>query len=106
MVEFMDRYGTDEKCAAALERSRRPTSFRCPDCRDGRHSRFVCEGRTYWQYPSCRTQTTVTSGTIFQVSKLPLSRWFLAMYPLTQAKNNVSALELKRPVFATRLPGW
>jgi len=38
----------------------------------------------------------VTSGTIFQATKLPLTRWFLAMHLLTQAKNSVSALELKR----------
>ena len=43
-----------------------------------------------------REQTTVTCGTIFQATKLPLTRWFLAMHLLTQAKNNVSALELKR----------
>jgi len=43
-----------------------------------------------------RQATTVTSGTIFQATKLPLTRWFLAMHLLTQAKNSVSALELKR----------
>jgi hypothetical protein len=43
---------------------------------------------------ACRHQTTVTAGTIFEATKLPLTRWFLAMHLLTQAKNNVSALEL------------
>ena len=45
---------------------------------------------------ACREQTTVTSGTVFRATKLPLTSWFLAMHLLTQAKNNVSALELKR----------
>jgi hypothetical protein len=36
----------------------------------------------------------VTSGTVFEATKLPLTRLFLAMQLLTQAKNNVSALEL------------
>lgn len=106
MVEFMDRYGTDEKCAAALAQSRWPTGFHCPDCGDERHSRFVREGRTYWQCHRCRTQTTVTSGTIFQASKLPLSRWFLAMHLLTQAKNNVLALELKRHLGVCYKTAW
>ena len=53
-----------------------------------------------------REQTTVMCGTIFQATKLPLTRWFLAMHLLTQAKNNVSALELKRHLgCATRPPG-
>lgn len=106
MAEFIDRYGTDEKCAAALVQSRWPTGFRCPDCGDERHSRFVREGRAYWQCHRCRSQTTVTSGTIFQASKLPLSRWFLAMHLLTQAKNNVSALELKRHLGVCYKTAW
>lgn len=106
MVEFMDRCGTDEKCAAALEASRWPTGFRCPDCGDARHSRFVREDRTYWPCHRCRTQSTVSAGTIFQASKQPLSRWFLAMHLLTQAKNNVSTLELKRPLGVCYKTAW
>lgn len=106
MAEFLDRYGSEAKCAAALEKSRWPTGFRCPACGDERHSRFVREGRDYWQCHRCRTQTTVISGTIFQATKLPLSRWFLAMHLLTQAKNNVSALELKRHLGVCYKTAW
>jgi hypothetical protein len=38
----------------------------------------------------------VTLGTIFEATKRPMTTWFLAMHLLTQSKNNVSALELKR----------
>ena len=48
------------------------------------------------QCSACRHQCSVISGTIFASSKLGLSRWFLAMHLLTQSKNNISALELKR----------
>ena len=41
-------------------------------------------------------KTAVMCGTIFEAAKLPLTTWFLAMHLLTQAKNNISALELKR----------
>jgi transposase-like protein len=92
MAEFFEQYGTEEQCLAALETSRWPSGFSCPSCSDSRHSRFVREGRTYWQCHRCRNQSTVTAGTIFQATKLPLTRWFLAMHLLTQAKNNVSAL--------------
>jgi len=60
------------------------------------HSTFIHDGRQHWQCQACRYQTTVTAGTIFQATKLPLTLWFLAMYLLTQAKNNVAALELMR----------
>jgi transposase-like protein len=51
-----------------------------------------------FQCHSCRHQTSLTSGTIFHSSKLPLTKWFQAMNLLTQSKNNVSALELMRVV--------
>ena len=96
MAEFLERYGTEEQCHAALVTQRWPQGFRCPRCGDSRHGTFLREGRHYWQCQRCRHQTTVTAGTVFEATKLPLTRWFLAMHLLTQAKNNVSALELKR----------
>ena len=106
MAEFMERYGTEEKCHAALVASRWPRGFRCPACRDERHSTFVREGRSYWQCYRCRHQTTVTAGTIFDATKLPLTRWFVAMHLMTQAKNNVSALELKRHLGVRYKAAW
>ena len=106
MVEFMGKYGTQKKCHAALVASRWPEGFRCPSCADERHSTFVRENRQYWQCHRCRHQTTVTAGTIFEATKLPLTRWFLAMHLMTQAKNNVSALELKRHLGVRYKAAW
>ena len=106
MAEFLDKYGTQKKCHAALVASRWPEGFRCPCCGDERHSTFVRESRQYWQCHRCRHQTTATAGTIFEASKLPLTRWFLAMHLMTQAKNNVSALELKRHLGVRYKAAW
>lgn len=106
MAEFLERYGTEAKCATALEATRWPDGFRCPECSDERHSVFVRDGRKYWQCHRCRSQTTVIAGTIFQASKLPLTRWFLAMHLMTQAKNNVSALELMRHLGVCYKTAW
>lgn len=94
MDELLNRCGTDEKCAAALVKFHRPTAFRRPDCRDRRHTRLIREGRTYWRCHRSSSRATVTSGTISQARKPPLSRRFLATHQ--QAKNKVPALELKR----------
>jgi ribosomal protein L37AE/L43A len=96
MAEFMDRYGSDDKCEAALIDSRWPAGFACPACGCGQSSAFRREGRLYFQCTACRHQCSVISGTIFEATKLGLTHWFLAMHLLTQAKNGVSALELKR----------
>jgi transposase-like protein len=106
MCEFMDRYGTNEQCEAALVASRWPHGFACPVCGGPASCSFRRECRQYWQCASCRHQCSVTSGTIFESTKLPLMRWFLAMHLLTQAKNNVSALELKRHLGVSYPTAW
>ena len=96
MTQFIQQYGTEAKCYRALYRARWPTGFRCPKCDRRPRSRFPRAGRVYYQCRACRHQTTLTSGTVFEGSKLPLTTWFLAMHLLTGSKTNMSALELKR----------
>jgi ribosomal protein L37AE/L43A len=106
MSEFFELYGTREKCEAALQASRWPGGFECPDCGGPARSSFRREGRLYWQCSRCPHQCSLTSDTIFHRSKLPLTTWFLAMHLLTQAKNNVSALELKRHLGVNYATAW
>lgn len=106
MAEFMARYGSDGNCEAALIESRWPKGFVCPSCGGGHSSSFRREGRLYFQCTACRHQCSVISGTIFEATKLPLSRWFLAMHLLTQSKNNVAALELMRHLGGCYKTAW
>jgi hypothetical protein len=48
----------------------------------------------------------VTSGTIFEATKLPLTTWFLAMYLLARSKNKVPVLELKRRLGVSYPTAW
>lgn len=106
MPEFLERYGTEDKCRAALQAARWPKGFVCPACGGAARTRFERGGLPYWQCGGCQRQTSLISGTIFEASKLPLSRWFLAMQLLTQSKNNVSALELKRQLGVSYRSAW
>ena len=106
MTKFMERVGPEERCHAALVKSRWPMGFVCPGCGSSRHCTFERKGLQHWQCSACQEQTTATCGTIFQATKLPLTTWFR---PCTcwQAKNNVSGLwsSCAIGVWATRLPG-
>lgn len=106
MAEYLKQFGTEERCAAALEASRWPDGWHCPHCGGQRHNLFYREGRKYWQCHRCREQTSLISGTIFQATKLPLASWFLAMHLLTQSKNNVSALEMMRHLGVCYKTAW
>ena len=49
-----------------------------------------------WLCRTCRYQVSVTAGTVFQDSHLPLTTWFRAMWHVTSQKNGMSALGLQR----------
>jgi ribosomal protein L37AE/L43A len=106
MAEFLQRYGSEERCAAALFAARWPRGWRCPVCACPEHTTFERDGRRYWQCRAHRHQSTLISGTVFEATKLPLTCWFVAMHLLTQAKNNVSALELKRHLGVCYKTAW
>lgn len=94
--DFACDFGTEEKCAEALEKARWPQGFICPTCQNKEHYVVWHNKVKTFQCVNCHTQTTLTSGTIFHSTKLPLMKWFQAFHILTQTKNNVAALELRR----------
>jgi transposase-like protein len=106
MNEFIVRYGTEAKCYRALYRWRWPQGFRCPDCAGRARSRFRRGGQIYYQCRNCRHQTTLTSGTLFAGSKLPLRTWMLALHLLTSTKTNMAALELMRHLGVNYKTAW
>lgn len=96
MLEFCQTYGTQQQCEDVVRSWRWPDGFRCPRCQRAEHSEFRKASLLYFQCGACRYQCSLVAGTIFAATKLPLPKWFLAMHLITQSKNNVSALELKR----------
>lgn len=106
MHEFFDLYGTEAKCQEALQAARWPGGFVCPDCGGAARTRFVRDGLPYWQCRACDRQCSLIRGTMLEATKLPLRTWFVAMQLLTQAKNNVSALELRRQLGVSYGSAW
>ena len=93
LPEFLMQYGSQKQCHSALFKWRWPEGFMCPECGHSSHCKI---SRGLYQCHHCHRQTSVTSGTIFEYTKLPLTTWFLGIYLLTQSKSGVSALNLKR----------
>lgn len=104
LAAFQAEYGGKENCEAALRAQRWPQGFVCPKCQGRKHS--YCVGRRLYQCSACRTQTSLKAGTIFHKSKVPLTTWFLAIYLLTQSKNDISALELSRQLGVKYDTAW
>lgn len=104
--QFLHDYGTEAKSYRALYKARWPHGFRCPCCGERRRSRFRRDGRVYYQCRRCRHQTTLTSGTLFEGTRLPLRTWMLALYLLTSTKTDLSALELMRHLDVNYKAAW
>jgi len=92
LMELEANFATEEACRAYLARLRWPTGFRCPRC--GSEKAWPVRG--LWECAGCRCQTSVTAGTIFQDTRIPLPVWFRAMWWVTTQKNGASALGLQR----------
>jgi transposase-like protein len=105
-AKFLEAYGTEEKCRAALFGWRWPGGFVCPACGEARHCVVKQEGRVLYQCHACRTQTSLIAGTIFASTKLQLTVWFRAMYLMTQTKQGISRLELSRRLGVSYNTGW
>ncbi len=97
LVDLIEHFDTDERCRELLVRLRWPNGVECPRCKmpvvelATTKQLFYCKG--------CDYQFTVTSGTVFNDSHLPLQKWFLATLLLCEAKKSMSALQLKRTIW-------
>ena len=93
LLELERRFTNEEACRQYLFALRWVEGFVCPRC--GGKTAWPMS-RRLWLCANCRHQTSVTAGTVFQDSHLPLTTWFRAMWYVTSQKNGVSALGLQR----------
>jgi ribosomal protein L37AE/L43A/transposase-like protein len=92
--EFYRMFPTEHRCWAYLRRARWPHGFRCPRC-EGRKAHRL-RGRGLWQCTRCRYQASLTAGTPFHGTRVPLRTWFLAMFFVARHKKGISALQFQR----------
>jgi transposase-like protein/ribosomal protein L37AE/L43A len=92
-AEFDARFATESACRAYLTQLRWPEGFRCPACRGAKA--WAVRG-VLWQCSRCGRQTSVTAGTVFQDTRIPLTTWFRAMWWITSSKTGSSALALQQ----------
>jgi len=106
MPEFLGCFGTEAQCAEAIKVARWPGGFRCPRCDSAEHYVVGYGSPNLFQCNGCRHQTSLTSGSLMEHTKLPLRTWFLAIYLISQAKTGLSALALKRRLGVSYPTAW
>jgi transposase-like protein len=112
MIEFknykdlMGKLSDEKACRAHMEEMRWSGEPVCPHC-GGRKPYRLKDGKTYrCKERTCRKNFTVTTGTVFENTKIPLSTWIAATYVLTAHKKGISSHQLARDLGVTQKTAW
>ena len=107
VISLTSYFSSDEKCQQAIIESRwgvgKEQDVVCPycgkhHCKMSKNGRFHCTG--------CNKNFSCLVGTIFENTKLPLIKWFLAMYFISSHKKGISSYQLARNVEVTQNTAW
>jgi transposase-like protein len=104
LMSLMDKFGSDEKCRIYLEQLRFPDGVSCIRCQSDKISRII--KRNQFACDACKYQFSVTAGTIFHDSHLPLNKWFAAIYLMCESRKGISANQLKRTLNVAYKTAW
>jgi transposase-like protein len=85
----------------------------CPHCGNADQDKITkLEGKAHrpgvyqCNEPACREQFTVTVGTVFERSKIPLSKWLAALFLMTASKTGISAHQVHRMLGVSYKSTW
>lgn len=93
-MEFHEFFPDEASCRQYLERLRWPHGFVCPTC--GQAGPWWRSARGLYVCWGCRSQASLTAGTLFEKTRKPLRHWFLAAWEVTSTKYGASALGLQQ----------
>ena len=104
IIELTSYFNSEEKCKKVIFESRwNKHDVVCPFC--GQHH---CTTRTDGRFhcSHCKANFSVTVGTIFENTKIPLVKWFLAMYLISCHKKGISSVQLATDIHVTQKTAW
>jgi len=106
LVGLIAQYGDEQKCRNYLEALRWHNGIRCPRCNGDKISSILKRDQYECDKDSCGYQFSVTAGTIFHDTHLPLTKWLLATYMLCQSRKGMSANQVKRMLGVSYKTAW
>ncbi len=109
LIKIMERFPNQGACIERLEEIPWGNVSRCPKC-EGKHLKRKNESGTgrigRYHCGDCGASFKVTSGTIFQDTKIPLQLWFLANVLMANAKKSLSSCQLARDLGLQQRATW
>lgn len=105
LISLVSHFNNDERCRDFITEQRWHGKVVCPFC--GCTHVYECSnGDNQFKCSHCRKRFSCLVGTIFQNTKLPLQKWFMAMYLISSHKKGVSSHQLGRDIHVTQKTAW
>lgn len=105
LVELVTVLNTEEKCENHLVKLRWNGEPVCPHCQTNHVKKLGGKDKRYRCY-GCNKKFSVKVGTIFHDSKIPLQKWFIAIFLFTNHKRGVSSHQIARDLKITQKSAW
>ncbi|MGA2540969.1 MAG: IS1595 family transposase [Verrucomicrobiota bacterium] len=104
LAEFIEHFKDEETCRAYFTAIRFRNGEYCPHCGHREIYKFA-DGKRY-RCAGCKEDFTIKTGSVFGESKLPLKKWFIAIYLLFTTSKGISSVQLAKHVGVTQKTGW
>lgn len=104
LAEFLEYFKDEETCREHFTAIRFRNGEYCPHCSHKEIYTFS-NGKRY-RCAKCKQDFTIKTGTVFGESKLPIKKWFIAIYLLSTSGKGISSVQLARQVGVTQKTGW
>jgi len=104
LTEFTDYFCDEATCVAHFTESRFRNGEYCPHCHHDKI--YKCANGKRYQCAKCKQDFTIRTKTVFGESKLPLRKWYIAIYLLLTSNKGISSVQLAKQVGVTQKTGW
>ena len=102
----MQVFSDEQKCIDHFRAVRWPNGIACPHCGSMGKIYALNNGTYKCAESQCAKKFSVRNGTIFEDSKIPLQKWFMAIYLVTSHKKGISSCQLARDIKVTQKSAW
>jgi len=104
-LELVRYYANEENCKKLLAQQRWPNGIACPHC--GNAGKIYTTNRGYkCGDKDCHKKFTVITGTIFENTKIPLNKWFEAIFVISAHKKGISSHQLAKDIGVSQKTAW
>ena len=103
-MEFTDYFCDEETCVKHFTESRFRNGEYCPHCHHDKI--YLCANGKRYHCAKCKQDFTIRTKTVFGDSKLPLRKWYMAIYLLATTSKGISSVQLAKHVGVTQKTGW